>query len=153
MNPLPPPGPPAPALGRRVVVLQLGEALGRVRGAPPPGPVPPPRKPCRRPARVAQLLSLAHQWEHDIEHGLVPGQADLARRQGLTRARVTQVLSLLQLAPDLQERLLHLEAVDGIEPLIERDLHPVAACLSWVEQRIRFQRLEMFTGRRRPGAL
>jgi len=44
-------------------------------------------------------------------------------------------LALLQLAPDVQERVLFLEGVDGVEPLTERDLRPIVRVSSWPDQR------------------
>ena len=41
----------------------------------------------------------------------------MARKLGLTRARVTQVLYLFMLEPHLQDPVLALEAVDGAEPM------------------------------------
>lgn len=97
---------------------------------------PPPVKiPVRRPARVAVMLALAHKITAAIGNGDLHDQADAARRLGVTRARVTQFLDLLQLAPDVQERVLFLEAVDGIEPLTERALRAVTRARSWEDQR------------------
>jgi hypothetical protein len=107
---------------RRVLVGALfRERRERVafREAPPPPPV-------RRPAHVARMLALAHHIQGAIDRGLVPNRATVARRLGLTRARVTQLMDLLLLAPDLQDLVLHLEAVDGMEPLSERALRAVA---------------------------
>jgi len=96
---------------------------------------PPVRPPVRRHARVAIMLALAHIIETFICQGQLRDQADAARRLGVTRARITQLLALLQLAPDLQERVLFLEAVDGIEPLTERALRPISHVRSWPDQR------------------
>ena len=93
------------------------------------------RLPVRRPARVAIMLALAHSIDAAIREGRLRDQADAARRLGLTPPRITQLLALLQLAPDLQERVLFLEAVDGIEPLTERGLRPATRVLCWAEQR------------------
>ena len=96
---------------------------------------PPALAPVRRPARVAVMLALAHKIAAAIGSGDLPDQAEAARRLGVTRARVTQLLALLQLAPDVQERVLFLEAADGIEPLTERALRAVMRARSWEEQR------------------
>jgi hypothetical protein len=53
----------------------------------------------------------------------------------VTPARVTQLLALLALAPDLQEQVLLLEAVDGLEPLTDRALRAATRELSWAQQR------------------
>jgi hypothetical protein len=100
---------------------------------------PPPVAPVCRPARVAVMLAIAHKIAHKIDTGQLHDQADAARRLGVTRARVSQLLALLQLAPDLQERVLFLAAVDGIEPPVwERTLRHVVRARDWTEQRALF---------------
>jgi uncharacterized membrane protein len=100
---------------------------------------PPPVAPACRPARVAVMLAIAHTIATRIDTGQLHDQAEAARRLGVTRARVSQLLALLQLAPDLQERVLLLEAVDGIEPpLSERTLRHVLRARDWTEQRALF---------------
>jgi hypothetical protein len=91
-------------------------------------PTPPPDRPepVRRPAKVARQLALAHHLQAAIERGLVADQAALARKLGLTRARVRQLFDLLMLAADLQAQVLALEAVDGAEPMAERTLRALA---------------------------
>jgi hypothetical protein len=64
-------------------------------------PPPPKPEPVRRPAKVARMLALAHHLQSAIDRGLVADRAAVARKLGLTRARVTQLLDLLLLAPDL----------------------------------------------------
>ncbi len=59
--------------------------------SPPPERIP----------RVACVLALAHHWRGLIRSGAVRDQADLARLVGVSRARVTQVMRLLDLAPDV----------------------------------------------------
>lgn len=98
-------------------------------------------EPVRRPAKVARQLALAHHLEAAIVRGLVADQAALARKLGLTRARVTQLFDLLMLAADLQEQVLALEAVDGVEPMAERTLREVAHAGTWAEQRAAWARL------------
>ena len=100
-------------------------------------PTPPLERPApvRRPAYVARQLALAHHLQRAIERGVVLDQAALARRLGITRARVTQLFDLLMLAADLQEQVLALEAVDGVEPMAERTLRAVAHAGTWAEQR------------------
>jgi hypothetical protein len=101
--------------------------------------LPPTRPPpLRRPARVARMLALAHHLQAAIDRGQLADRAHAARCLGLTRARVTQLLDLALLAPDLQEEVLFLEAVGGIEPLAERDLRAVVRHRRWSEQRRAF---------------
>ncbi|MFH0899223.1 MAG: hypothetical protein V2A73_01210 [Pseudomonadota bacterium] len=100
-----------------------------------PPPPPPPPEPVRRPARIAIMLALAHKLEDAIQRGIVRDRAEVARRLGFTRARVTQLMDLMLLAPDIQERILEAESVDGIEPMSERELRRVLRSLDWSEQR------------------
>lgn len=98
-------------------------------------PPPPPPAQTRRPARVAQALALAHRLQTAIDRGEYRDRAELARQLGFTRARVTQLLDLTLLAPDIQERVVELEAIDGVEPLSERDLRVVLRHEAWASQR------------------
>jgi hypothetical protein len=81
------------------------------------------------------MLALAHKIQQAIDGGKVRDRAEVARRLGFTRARVTHLMDLTLLAPDLQERVLEFEAVDGIEPFSERELRKVARVAAWTEQR------------------
>lgn len=103
---------------------------------------PNPRAAVRRPARVAQKLALAHRIERQIAAGDFTDRADASRQLGLTRAGVTQLCDLLLLAPDIQEELLYLESVGGVEPIGARALRPVVQELRWERQR------EMWAGLR-----
>lgn len=62
--------------------------------------------PTERIPRAARVLALAHKWRALIRSGAVKDQAELARLVGVSRARVTQVMGLLWLAPDVQEAVL-----------------------------------------------
>lgn len=94
-----------------------------------------PPEPVRRPAKVARMLALAHHIQWAIERGDVVDAATVARRLGLTRARVSQLLDLCLLAPDIQEEILVLEAVDGAEPMAERALREIGREVRWKPQR------------------
>jgi hypothetical protein len=104
-------------------------------------PPPPKPQPVRRPAHVARQLALAHHLQRAVDQGLVADRAAVARKLGLTRARVTQLLDLLLLAPDLQLNVLSMEAVDGVEPTSERPLRKIAHDPVWHAQRARFTTL------------
>ena len=86
--------------------------------------------------RVAKLMALAIRFEQLIRDGVVADQAELARLGHVTRARLTQIMNLLNLAPDIQEALLFLPRVErGEDPLTERELRSVVADLNWRKQR------------------
>ena len=98
------------------------------------GPPLPPPEPVRRPARVAVMLALAHKIQDAIDRGVVRDRAEVARRLGLTRARVTQLMDLTLLAPSIQEQILLAESVDGVEPMSERTVRSKAHMGSWEKQ-------------------
>ena len=54
----------------------------------------------------------------------------------VSRARITQIMNLLVLAPDIQEALLFLPSVEqGFDPIHLRQLQPLARALHWRQQR------------------
>lgn len=86
--------------------------------------------------RVSRLMALAIKMDGLIRSGAVPDQADIARIGHVTRARVTQILNLTLLAPDIQEAILFLPRVRrGRDPLRETHLREVAALADWSGQR------------------
>lgn len=105
----------------------------RRRTAAGPDSAPPPAR--DRIPRVARMLALAHHWRGLIRSGVAKDQAALARLVGVTRARVTQVMDLLYLAPDIQEAILLHDHGLGLDDIRHRDLLPIAAEAAWSEQR------------------
>jgi len=100
------------------------------------GPAAAPAAPPGRVPRVARFMALALRLERLVRSGVVKDYAELARLGHVTRARVSQVMSLLQLAPDIQEQLLFLPRTErGRDPIILRQLQPIASTLEWVRQR------------------
>ncbi len=92
--------------------------------------------PVGRIPRVSRLMALAVRFERLVATGEVRDYAELARLGHVTRARVTQIMNLLGLAPDIQEAILFLPAVErGRDPIKEWMLRPIAAKLNWREQR------------------
>jgi len=97
-----------------------------------------PRTPCERGRvpRVAKLLALAHRFEHLVRNGEVADCAELARLGCVSRARISQIMSLLSLAPDLQEEVLFLPRTQrGRDPIQMRHLLPIAQVADWKIQR------------------
>lgn len=86
--------------------------------------------------RIARLMALAIRFEKLIAQGAITDQAELARLGHVTRARVTQVMNLIHLAPDIQEAILHLpRVIEGRDPITERQIRPIAHELDWGTQR------------------
>ena len=86
--------------------------------------------------RVARLLALAHHWNELIRDGTVRDRADVARLVGVSRARVTQVMRLLDLAPAIQQAVLYGE-IDG--PGAEQGLRRIAEEPTWAEQSVAWE--------------
>ena len=100
------------------------------------GPQPVRDTPGGRVPRVSRLMALAIKFDHLLKTGAVRDQAELAELGHVTRARVTQIMSLLHLAPDIQEELLLLSRItEGRDPITERHLRPIAAKVDWATQR------------------
>lgn len=100
-----------------------------------PGDAPTRDVPARLP-RVAKLMALAIRFEGLVRKGVVADYAELARLGHVTRARMSQIMSLLHLAPDIQEAILFLPRVtSGKDPITERDLRQIAATPDWRKQR------------------
>ncbi|GAB6188168.1 hypothetical protein [Thermopirellula anaerolimosa] len=105
-----------------------------------PGENPAAAAPSGRVPRVARLMALAIRFDGLVRRGEVADQAELARLGHVTRARVTQIMNLLGLAPDIQEELLFLPPVErGRDPLVLRDLLVIAAEPDWQRQRRRWR--------------
>jgi len=88
------------------------------------------------PARVARQLALAHALQKRVHSGEFTDYADMARALGFTRARITQMMDLLLLPPDIQEEILFLEISPGAQPISERALREkLLRSVDWIEQR------------------
>jgi hypothetical protein len=82
-------------------------------------------------SRVTKLMALAIKLGKLLDEG-VATPTELARLGQVTRARMSQILNLLHLAPDLQERLLFLPAVTkGRSPVKLVDLQPICMTEDW----------------------
>lgn len=101
----------------------------------------------RYPARIARQLALAHALRRRLERGEFADFADMARQLGFTRARITQLMDLLLLAPEVQEEILFLELPPGAQPVSERGLREaVLGTIDWQEQRRRWEGLKAAAG-------
>jgi hypothetical protein len=92
--------------------------------------------------RVSRLMALAMRCDELIRSGKVTGYAELARLGHVSRARLSQIVSLLCFAPDLQEKILFLpRTLKGRDPIQLRHLLPIAVLPDWRKQRIRWKSL------------
>jgi hypothetical protein len=76
-----------------------------------------------------------------MRSGAVRDYAELARLGHVTRARVTQIMNLLNLAPDIQESILWLPPISG-RGITEKEMRQIAGEVRWDRQRALFRQLE-----------
>ncbi|GIW81346.1 MAG: hypothetical protein KatS3mg105_3153 [Gemmatales bacterium] len=92
--------------------------------------------PAGRVPRVSRVMALAIEFDRLLREGIVSSTIELARLAQVTQPRITQVLNLLHLAPDIQEELLFLPLVtEGRDPINEKQLRRLCAEVSWRKQR------------------
>jgi DNA invertase Pin-like site-specific DNA recombinase len=100
--------------------------------------------------RITRLLALALKFEQLIESGVVSNYAAVAQVARVSRSRVTQMTSLLNLAPDIQEKILFLPAAEARQLRIsEPSLRKLTATLLWNQQREQWKTLRSIGVRRR----
>jgi len=96
----------------------------------------PQETPVGRTPRISKLMALALRFDRLINEGEITDQAELARLGQVSRARVTQIMNLLLLAPDIQEDILFLpRTVSGRDPIRERHIRQITTALDWRKQR------------------
>ncbi len=115
-------------------------AHGRRRVAPAttePKPVEPGRVP-----RISRLMAVAIRLESLLRTGEVSGIPELARLGHVTQPRMSQILALTLLAPDIQEELLFLPRITaGKSAIHEKMLRPISAEIDWARQREMWRKL------------
>lgn len=103
---------------------------------------PTPVLPEGRIPRISRLLALSHHFERLVVMGEVKDYAELARLGNVSRARITQIMNLLLLSPDIQEAILFLPKVmEGHDPIKLKHLQPICLEMDWGTQRERWARL------------
>jgi hypothetical protein len=80
-------------------------------------------------------MALAVKFQDMVDRGEVRDYADLARLGLVSRARITQIMNMLNLAPDIQEELLTSSTPAAQAGLPERGLRQVTALIGWRQQR------------------
>jgi hypothetical protein len=120
---------------------------------PGPAPVPAPSPPKPEPEvegnvpRVSRLMALAIRFEKMLKNNVVENYAELASAVDILPQRVTQIMNLRLLAPDIQEELLFLPNVtEGRAPITEVDMRPIAARPLWSEQHAMWRELRDSAG-------
>ncbi len=107
------------------------------RSFAPPKPLEPPKP--GKPPRIVETLRIAMEWRRQLDAREVESQAAIARREGLTRARVTQILALLRLAPDILDSLLALAGSPNPPAVSEAALRPITLIKDTEQQLAAFE--------------
>lgn len=92
--------------------------------------------------RVTKMMALAIRLDHLIKSGQVTDQVELARVGHVSRARLTKIMDLNLLAPNIQEEILfytHAPLLPSI--LHERAVRQIAKLTSWHSQQLNWKRL------------
>ena len=90
-----------------------------------------------RTARVTRLMALAGKYQEMVDRGELRDYADIARLGYVSRARITQIMNLANLAPDIQEELLF----PACSLPTERRLRQLTRLIGWAEQRLSWRDL------------
>ena len=107
---------------------RVGKHIAMVEGPPPTTP----ERPKGRLPRITRYMALAIYYEDLIRQGHVYDYAEIATLGHVTRARVTQIMNLRLLAPEIQESLLFTSCFP--EQLDLRTLQRVASEKCWKKQ-------------------
>ena len=100
----------------------------------------PASEPQERPHRIARMVALAHRLDELVRSGAVRDHGELARLGHVSPARICQFMTLLHLAPAIQEYLLFLTTAETI-PITEPVLRKIAREPRWDRQRAIFKSL------------
>jgi hypothetical protein len=90
---------------------------------------------------VVELLHKAIEWRRQLDTGELQNQAEIARREGMTRARVTQVMGMLRLPPEIQHEVLAAPHAIRRPAITERTIRPLTQIKDRKDQRDHFQKL------------
>lgn len=92
--------------------------------------------------RITKMMALAIRLDHLIKTRQVTDQAELACVGHVSRARLTQIMDLNMLAPDIQEDILELPTSRGYcQCPQEKEVRRIAIDLNWNNQRIAWKRI------------
>lgn len=94
--------------------------------------------------RVTRLMALAIHLDGVLRRGEFPTQQALADALHISQPRLTQLLNLNHLAPDIVEALLFLPRTEhGRDRINERDLRPIVSMSDWRRQRQAWAQLQV----------
>ena len=114
---------------------------GKVVSAVPPGRGDPKQPRVPKTPRVVELLRKAIEWKDLLESGKIANQAEIAHQEGITRSRVTHIMGMLRLAPEIQEKILVMPDAIHKTLLTERVLRPIGTITNYGNQIREFHKL------------
>jgi hypothetical protein len=80
-------------------------------------------------------MALAIRMQDLIRAGGIADYSALAQLGHVSRARISQIMNLLLLAPDIQEQILFLSPSRGRDPIHLAELQTMSLTLDWDRQR------------------
>ena len=114
-------------LRRRAPPSQVLHAVPPGRGDPKPPRV-------TKTPRFVEFLRKANEWKALLESGVVASQAEITLREGITRPRVTQIMGMLRLAPEIREQILAMHDSSRRPQITERVLRPIGVITPYRDQ-------------------
>lgn len=92
---------------------------------------------------ISKLMALALHYDRLLRERQIPNVSTLHHIAGVTKPRITQIMNLVNLAPDIQAEILMLPNINQSRGYFtERKLRPIAQEPDWTEQRTMWQRLK-----------
>jgi len=123
-----------PATGDSVQVETVIPVTRRERARPGAKKAAPAESATPKIPRLTRLMALAIKFQDMIDRGEVKDYAEIAELGYVTRARVTQIMNLTLLAPDIQEEIIQGSEQTGTHAH-ERVLRRIARHPGWKDQR------------------
>ena len=129
----------APTTLRRQVWFQQ---IGQSKIATSQDPTRADERPAPRVTRLAMLMALVIRYEQLLRAGHIRDYAELGRLGEVTQTRITQIMNLRLLAPDIQEEILFLPMTESpVDPVSERQMRPILVESNWEKQRVLWKKL------------
>ena len=95
----------------------------------------------RKKSSVIETLNLARRWQERIDKGQVKNAAQIASEECLSRARVSQIMAFLRLAPPILDYLDDMNHNEGRFNLNERSIRRIVGIKDQSQQIATFEEL------------
>ena len=129
------------------VSFTLKPAVRAISRPPKTAMAPQPVLKYARYPRITQVMALAIQFQEMMDRGEITQHSDFARLGCVSRERISQIMMLTWLAPDIQEAILRLpQTPRGRFHIAEATLRPIARLPLWEDQRHQWRGVEAFEG-------